>query len=125
MVFPDVPSNAHASTVEKNAVSFHFIVRFRPRPEMAAAFRQELLRVNEPSRDEVGCLRIDVFESVREPSEFAVHSEWVDEAAFEVHTALPHTTRFISAAEKLLTHPVQGLRLHQIEGGPARTLPRP
>jgi quinol monooxygenase YgiN len=87
---------------------------------MGAAFREELLRVNGPSRDEIGCLRIDVFESVRGPFEFAVYSEWVDEAAFELHAALPHTTRFIAASEKLLTHPIKGLRLRQIGGRPGR-----
>jgi quinol monooxygenase YgiN len=91
---------------------------------MEAPFREELLRVNEPSRDEVGCLRIDVFESIREPLEFAIHSEWADEAAFEVHSTLPHTMRFLAAAEMLLTHPVQGLRLHRIGGGPVRALGR-
>jgi quinol monooxygenase YgiN len=86
---------------------------------MEAAFREELLLVNGPSRDETGCLRLDVFETVREPVEFAIHSEWVDEAAFELHTTLPHTERFIAAAGKLLSHPVQGLRLQQIGGGPS------
>jgi len=53
---------------------------------------------------------------------FAIHSVWVDEAAFELHAQLPHTVRFLGSAEKLLTHPVQGLRLRQIgeERGPAR-----
>jgi quinol monooxygenase YgiN len=48
---------------------------------------------------------------------FAIHSEWVDEAAFERHAQLPHTVRFLEAAEKLLTHPVQGLRTREIGGG--------
>ena len=98
-------------------MSFHFIVRFEPLPGKEAAFRDELLRVNEPSRAEPGCLRIDVFESLREPFVFAIHSEWVDEASFELHATLPHTVRFLAAAETLLTHPVQGLRLRQIGGG--------
>ena len=85
---------------------------------MERAFREEVLRVNGPSRHEPGCMRIDVFETVREPVEFAIYSEWVDEAAFELHATLPHTVAFIAAAEKLLTHPVQGLRLRQIGGGP-------
>jgi quinol monooxygenase YgiN len=87
---------------------------------MEGAFREELLRVNGPSRDEVGCLRIDVFESIREPVEFAIHSEWVDEATFELHATLPHTARFLAAARKLLGHPVQGLRMHPIGGGLGR-----
>jgi quinol monooxygenase YgiN len=98
-------------------LSFHFIVRFEPQPGKEAAFRDELLRVNEPSRAEPGCLSIDVFESLREPSVFAVHSEWIDEASFELRATLPHTVRFLVAAEALLTHPVQGLRLRHIGGG--------
>lgn len=105
-------------------MSFHFIVRFQPHPGMEGAFREELLRMNEPSRAEAGCVRVDVFESIREPFEFAIHSEWVDEAAFELHATLPHTVRFLAAAEKLLADPVQGLRLHQIGGGPARAMER-
>jgi len=103
-------------------VAFHFIVRFEPQPGKEAAFREELLRVNGPSRAEPGCLRIDVFESLREPVVFAIYSEWVDEAAFELHAALPHTVRFLAAAESLLTHTVQGLRLRQIGGGPGAGL---
>jgi quinol monooxygenase YgiN len=99
-------------------LSFHFIVRFEPLPGKEAAFREELLRVNTPSRAEAGCLSIHVFESPREPLVFAIHSEWVDEAVFEIHTTLPHTVSFLDAAEKLLAHPVEGLRLRHIGGGP-------
>ena len=83
-------------------MSIHFIVRFEPLPGKEAAFREELLRVNEPSRAEPGCLSIEVFESLREPPVFAVHSEWVDEASLELHATLPHTVQFLAAAETLL-----------------------
>jgi len=98
-------------------LSFHFIVRFDPLPGNDAKLREELLRVNEPSRAESGCVGIYVFESVREPCSFAIYSEWVDEAAFELHARLPHTIRFLEAAEKLLGHPVHGMRLREIGGG--------
>jgi quinol monooxygenase YgiN len=95
-------------------MSVHFIVRFEPRPGKQIAFREELLRVIEPTRAEVGCLAIHAFESLREPLVFAIHSEWVDEAAFELHARLPHTVRFLKAAEELLTHRVEGLRTREI-----------
>jgi quinol monooxygenase YgiN len=98
-------------------LSFHFIARFEPRQGKESAFREELLRVNAPSRAEPGCLRIDVYESLREPFVFAIHSEWADEASFELHAILPHTVQFLEAAGTLLTHPVEGLRLRQIGGG--------
>jgi len=98
-------------------LSVHFIVQFEPLPGREAAFREELLRVVEPSRAEIGCLSIHVFESLREPFVFAIHSEWADESAFEFHATLPHTVRFLATAQTLLTHSVQGLRLRQIGGG--------
>lgn len=101
-------------------MAFHFVVRFDPPPAQAAAFRGELLRVAGPTRAEAGCLRYEAFESVGEPCAFAIHSEWVDEAAFEAHSRLPHTMRFVAAAERLLGRPVEGLRGREIGGGPAR-----
>jgi quinol monooxygenase YgiN len=95
-------------------LSFHLFVRFEPRLGKKMAFREELLRVVEPTRAEIGCSSIRIFESLREPSVFAIHSEWVDEAAFELHSQLPHTVRFLKAAEELLTHPVEGLRSREI-----------
>jgi quinol monooxygenase YgiN len=100
-------------------VSFHFFVRFEPLPGKAAEFREELARVNGPSRAETGCVALCVFESLREPIVFAIHSEWVDEAAFERHAQLPHTVRFLATSERLLAHPVEGLRTRQIAGGPS------
>jgi len=97
-------------------LSVHFIVRFEPLPGREAAFREELLRVNQSSRAEIGCVNIHIFESLREPFVFAIHSEWVDEAAFEFHATLPHTLRFLAAAETLLAHS-EGLRLRHIGGG--------
>ena len=96
-------------------MSVHFIVRFEPQPGKEPDFRDELLRVIEPSRAEPGCLAIHVFESLHEPQLFAIHSEWADEAAFNLHAQLPHTVRFLAAAERLLSHPVQGLRTRQID----------
>jgi quinol monooxygenase YgiN len=92
----------------------HFLVRFEPLPGAEDAFRAEMKRVMEPSRKEAGCLGIRAFESLREPRLFAIHSEWVDEAAFELHARLPHTVQFLKAAEKLLSHRVEGLRTQEI-----------
>ncbi|HLH16699.1 MAG TPA: putative quinol monooxygenase [Bryobacteraceae bacterium] len=98
-------------------MSVHFLVRLAPLPGREAEFREELRRVVEASRAEAGCLAIHAFESLREPPEFAIHSEWVDEAAFERHARLPHTERFLRAAETLLTHDIAGLRARRIAGG--------
>ena len=109
--------------LRRRRVSFHFVIHFYPPPSTAAEFREELRRVRGPTRAEAGCLRYQAFESVRGPAAFAVHSEWVDEAAFEAHSRLPHTVRFVGAAERLLGRPVQGLRARPLDGGPEAPLP--
>lgn len=98
-------------------MSVHFFVRFEPVPGTEVEFREELLRVVAPTLAEPGCVAIRAYESLREPRIFTIHSEWVDEAAFELHAQLPHTLRFLAAAEKLLPHPVKGLRSREIGGG--------
>jgi quinol monooxygenase YgiN len=103
-------------------LSVHFFARFEPLPGKEMQFREEALRVVEPTRSERGCVAIHAFESLREPFVFAVHSEWVDEGAFELHARLPHTVRFVEAARELLTHPIEGLRTRQIAGGPGAAL---
>ena len=95
-------------------MSVHFFVRFEPQLGKHKQFREELVRVIEASRAEAGCLAIRGFESLREPPVFCIHSEWVDEEAFDLHAQLPHTVRFLRAAEALVTHTIQGLRSREI-----------
>jgi quinol monooxygenase YgiN len=83
-------------------------------PGKENVLREELKLVLEPTRAEPGCIRIHLYEAVREPLVFYIHSEWVDEAAFGAHPQLPHMTRFLSLARELTTHPVKGIRTKQI-----------
>ena len=95
-------------------MSMHFFVRFDPLPGKATEFREELRRVVEPTRAEAGCRAMHTFESMHEPASFAIHSEWADEGAFELHAGLPHTVRFLEAAARLTGQPIKGLRARQI-----------
>jgi quinol monooxygenase YgiN len=66
-----------------------------------------LADVMPPSRAEPGCLRIGAFRSTRDPQLFFVHSCWRDEAAFDRHTALPHTLRFVERVSAAIDHPLE------------------
>lgn len=89
-------------------------VRFEPLPGKEQQLRDELLRVLEATRAEPGCLRIHLFESTRGALTFFIHSEWVDDAAFEAHATLPHMTRFLAIVRDLISHPLQGVRTNRI-----------
>lgn len=89
-------------------------VRFDPVPGKEQQLRDELLRVLDPTRAEPGCLRIHLFESARGAVTFIIHSEWVDEAAFDAHAKLPHMTRFLAAVRDLVTNSLQAVRTSRI-----------
>lgn len=98
----------------RDALPLHTFVRFEPVPGKENLLREELKLVLEPTRAEPGCIRIHLYEAVHEPPVFYIHSEWVDEAAFDAHPRLPHMTRFLGLVEELTTHTVKGIRTKQI-----------
>jgi quinol monooxygenase YgiN len=95
-------------------LSLHTFVRFEPIAGKEQLLREELKSLLEPTRAEPGCIRIHLYEALRDPLVFYIHSEWVDEAAFDAHPRLQHMTRFLSLVKELVTHPVKGLRTKQI-----------
>jgi quinol monooxygenase YgiN len=95
-------------------LSVHVFIRLEARQGSEAELRDELLRVLGPTRAESGCLAIHAFESLGDPRIFHVHSEWVSEAAFDLHATLPHMVRFLEAAARCVSHPVQGVRTRQL-----------
>lgn len=81
---------------------------------MADEVRRELLAMVAPTRAEAGCVAMHVYEAVREPVVFYIHSEWRDEAAFAEHAGFAHTVRFVEAVSGCVTHEVQGVRTREI-----------
>jgi quinol monooxygenase YgiN len=72
----------------------------------AAVLREQTAGV----REELGCLAIQAYRSIRDPRLFYVHSHWTDEAAFELHADLPRTVRFVERMETLIDHPFEVIR---------------
>jgi len=88
----------------------YIFARLEPKPGKELQLRDELARVVEPTRVEPGCLRIHVYESTRGPLTWFIHSEWIDEPAFDAHAELPHTQRFAAAVDGLMTQTLQAVR---------------
>ena len=80
--------------------------RFHAREGQAEAVSAALRAVAPPTRAEAGCLGIAAYRSIQDPRLFHIHSVWTDEAAFEVHAALPHTVRFLETVQPLIDHPL-------------------
>ena len=95
-------------------MEIYLFVRFRAQPGKAAALEEALREVVTASQKEEGCLNIHAFRSIRDPLVFYIHSRWKNEAAFDVHSRLPHTVRFVARAEPLLDHEIQAQRCELI-----------
>jgi quinol monooxygenase YgiN len=67
-----------------------------------------------PTRAEAGCVGIHLYESLRGREGFVIHSQWVDEGAFDAHAELPHMRRFLGLVGKLVTHAVRAVRCREI-----------
>lgn len=88
--------------------------RFEPKPGKNKELLDELTRVIPPSRAEPGCVRINLYESTREPLEYFIHSEWIDEQAFEIHAEMAHTRHFLGQLPELMANPFHAVRTSQI-----------
>ena len=74
--------------------------------DVAEALREEVPL----ARAEAGCLSIHAFRATRDLQLFFIHSCWRDEAAFELHATLPHTTRFLERVSAAIDHPLDVTR---------------
>jgi quinol monooxygenase YgiN len=80
--------------------------RFHAREGCEAQVSAAIAEVVPPTRAEAGCLGIEGYADTRDPRLFFIHSTWPDEAAFEIHAALPHTVRFLQTVQALIDHPL-------------------
>jgi quinol monooxygenase YgiN len=88
--------------------------RFHARPGGEEAVAATLRAVVAPTRQEPGCVSINVFRSTRDPGLFYIHSRWKSEAAFETHAGLPHTVTFLERVQPLIDHPLDITRTEPI-----------
>ncbi len=97
-------------------MELYIFARFHARDGRAAALAAALRAVLAPTRAEPGCLAINAFRSLRDPSLFYVHSRWTDEAAFDIHAELPHTLAFMQRVEPLIDNSFEAVRTIMLDG---------
>ena len=85
-------------------MNLYIFARFHAKPGNETAVEAALHEVVPPTRAEAGCMSLNIFRSTRDPQLFYLHSQWVDEAAFDLHATLPHTVKFIETVRKLIDH---------------------
>ena len=92
----------------------YVFVRLHAREGEESAVEEALRQVTRPSREEAGCVSFHTFRSMRDRRLFFIHSRWVDAAAFQEHSGLPHTVRFLERVDALLDRPREVTRTQMI-----------
>jgi quinol monooxygenase YgiN len=103
-----------AEGVEPDTPELYIFARFHARPGLETEVAEAVHDVIAATRHEPGCVGIQAFRSTRDPRLFYIHSRWTDEAAFEVHAALPHTVRFLERVRPLIDHALDVARTRRI-----------
>jgi quinol monooxygenase YgiN len=96
-------------------MELYIFARFHAKPGHESTVSKALTECIVPTRGEPGCLRGQVYRSIRDPRLFFVHSVWKDESAFELHATLPHTVRMLGIVEPLIDHPLDVSRTEPID----------
>jgi quinol monooxygenase YgiN len=91
------------------------IARFHAREGQEAAVAAAIADNLGPTRQESGCRMIQAYRSIRDPRLHHIYSRWTDEAAFELHAALPHTVGFLARVEPLIDHPLDVTRARPLD----------
>lgn len=87
-----------------------FTARFHVRAEFVETVRA-MMRAGIPeTRNEAGCIGVRALASLRDPQLFIIQSDWIDEAAFDVHARLPRTIEFVGKMEKMVDQPIDFIR---------------
>lgn len=88
----------------------YIIAQFHAKPGCELSLLETLRTVIEPTRAEAGCMKIHLYEALRDPSTFFIQSVWKTEADFELHAQLPHTVRFLKEVANWIDHEVRPIR---------------
>ena len=89
--------------------------RFHARTGQETGVETALRKVIAPTRQEPGCVSIDMFRSIRDTRLFYIHARWVDETAFDHHVDQPHTVQFVEEVQPLIDHELDTTRANLIE----------
>jgi quinol monooxygenase YgiN len=89
------------------SAKLHIIARVIALPDRIEETQELMIGLLEPTRQESGCIRYDLFQNQADPREFTFLEEWTDQAALDAHLASPHLQAAFAKIPTLLsTEPV-------------------
>ena len=83
-------------------MSVRVVAHLEAHPEQAAELRDLLAGLVVPTRQESGCLRYELLESLEDPARFTFVEEWSSEEALQAHFETEHIQGALARFSDLL-----------------------
>ncbi|RBM27153.1 putative quinol monooxygenase [Vibrio tarriae] len=80
----------------------HLTATLHAKPEHIPTVRQLAQAMLDPTRQEPGCVRYELFEQQATSGVFQFHEQFADQASFDSHCHSQHFQQFIAALDGLL-----------------------
>ncbi|HIF5640334.1 TPA: putative quinol monooxygenase [Vibrio parahaemolyticus] len=80
----------------------HLTATFHAQPGKEQQLKEVLTQALEPTRNEDGCVRYQLFQDKDNASYFVFQEQFIDQEAFEFHGKTEHFARLINQIENLL-----------------------
>lgn len=87
---------------------------FNVKTEKISEAQKLLYAMLEPTRNETGCLKYDLYQDLENPERFSFIEEWETAESLESHRKTEHYQLFRSQIPDVLANPVQVYRMKQI-----------
>ena len=88
---------------QDNAMPIRKLARIIGKPGHGDQLRRALIKLEEATRKERGCIEFAFFQAISDPDSFALLEHFVDEPALKLHMTLEHTRTFFSANAELIS----------------------
>jgi quinol monooxygenase YgiN len=80
---------------------------FEVKPELREDAVVALLRMQDASQAEAGCLAYEFYADLREPAIFFIYEAWADQSALDAHNASSHMAELRQTLPHLVAAPVK------------------
>ncbi len=81
---------------------YPMIVKFIAKKDSIELVKTELIKILEPTRSEIGCIKYDLHQDLDDPSVFMFYEIWATKEAWIAHDSTPHINAFRKAIEGMV-----------------------
>ncbi|MGI9920414.1 putative quinol monooxygenase [Vibrio owensii] len=81
----------------------HLTAVFHAKPNCVSQLKQSLEAMLEPTRNEAGCVRYQLFQNKKDLSQFLFQEQFADQVAFDAHGKTTYFQDLLSEIDGLLT----------------------